>query len=57
VLKLDDDIVFGALLKREELGSTGVGNGAAIPHLRLEQVKKPLRNNGAIETPNKFRLH
>jgi PTS system nitrogen regulatory IIA component len=41
VLKVDDDIVFSALLKREELGSTGVGNGVAIPHVRLEQVKNP----------------
>jgi len=41
VLKVDDDVVFGALLKREELGSTGMGNGVAIPHVRLEQVKKP----------------
>ena len=41
VLKVDDDIVFSALLKREELRSTGVGNGVAIPHVRLEQVKTP----------------
>ena len=27
VLKVDDDIIFTALLKREELGSTGVGTG------------------------------
>ena len=36
--KIDDDIVFNALMKREALGSTGVGNGVAIPHARLEQV-------------------
>src|SRR5262245_13475033 len=30
-----------ALLKREELGSTGVGNGVAITHVRLEQVRNP----------------
>jgi nitrogen PTS system EIIA component len=36
VLKVDDDVVFSALLKREELGSTGVGNGVAIPHVRLD---------------------
>jgi nitrogen PTS system EIIA component len=41
VLNVEDDIVFNALLKREELGSTGVGSGVAIPHVRLEQVKKP----------------
>ena len=42
LLKVDDASVFNALLKREELGSTGVGNGVAIPHVRLEQVKKPV---------------
>jgi PTS system nitrogen regulatory IIA component len=41
VLKVDDDDVFNALLRREELGSTGVGNGVALPHVRLEQVKNP----------------
>ena len=41
LLKVDDASVFNALLKREELGSTGVGNGVAIPHVRLEQVKEP----------------
>src|SRR3981189_2141038 len=40
-LNVEDEVVFNALLKREELGSTGVGNGVAIPHVRLEQVKKP----------------
>jgi PTS system nitrogen regulatory IIA component len=40
-LNLEYDVVFDALLKREELGSTGVGNGVAIPHVRLEQVKNP----------------
>ena len=40
-LKVEDGIIFNALLKREELGSTGVGKGVAIPHVRLEQVKKP----------------
>jgi nitrogen PTS system EIIA component len=40
-LNVEDDVVFNAVLKREELGSTGVGNGVAIPHVRLEQVKKP----------------
>jgi nitrogen PTS system EIIA component len=52
-LKVEDDIVFDALLKREELGSTGVGNGMAIPHVRLEQVKNPfgilMRLRGPID--------
>jgi len=55
VLKVDDDDVFNALLRREELGSTGVGNGVALPHVRLEQVKKPIRNTCAIERADRFR--
>src|SRR4029078_3944702 len=27
--------------KREELGSTGVGNGVALPHARLPSLKTP----------------
>jgi PTS system nitrogen regulatory IIA component len=32
--------IFEALLERERLGSTGVGNGIAIPHARLAEVKR-----------------
>ncbi|MBJ7537711.1 PTS sugar transporter subunit IIA [Marinomonas sp. C1424] len=30
--------VYDALLGREKLGSTGIGNGIAIPHCRLESA-------------------
>jgi len=33
--------VFSELSKREELGSTGMGGGVAIPHARFHQVTKP----------------
>lgn len=33
--KLEADEVFNALMARENLGSTGVGNGIAIPHCRV----------------------
>ena len=29
------------IAKREELGSTGVGNGVALPHARLRRLKAP----------------
>jgi PTS system nitrogen regulatory IIA component len=29
------------LLKREELGSTGIGRGVAIPHARLPDLQRP----------------
>ncbi|SFQ57325.1 PTS IIA-like nitrogen-regulatory protein PtsN [Halopseudomonas formosensis] len=34
---LDADAIYESLLAREKLGSTGFGNGIAIPHCRLEQ--------------------
>ena len=54
VLNVDDNIVFNALLKREELGSTGVGNGVAIPHVRLEQVKSPFGIMVRLKDPINF---
>jgi nitrogen PTS system EIIA component len=35
------EIILAELSKREELGSTGMGGGLAIPHARLRQVAKP----------------
>lgn len=34
--------IFDSLLAREKLGSTGFGNGVAIPHCRLTQCLSPL---------------
>jgi len=38
---LDEDEVATKLVKREELGSTGVGNGVALPHARIPGLKVP----------------
>ena len=35
------DRISAELLKREQLGSTGVGGGVAIPHTRLPELKRP----------------
>ena len=35
------DQVASYLLKREELGSTGIGKGIAIPHARLPVLQRP----------------
>jgi PTS system nitrogen regulatory IIA component len=40
-LKLSEDEIVIELLKREGLGSTGMGNGVAIPHARFASIKKP----------------
>ncbi len=33
---LDRNVVFEAILERENLGSTGYGNGVAFPHARID---------------------
>jgi len=39
--KLPAGSILSALLKREELGSTGTGGGIAIPHARIAGLGKP----------------
>lgn len=40
-LNLPGSAVADEIIKRDELGSTGIGCGVAIPHARLREVKKP----------------
>ena len=37
---LDERLVFDAVWERENLGSTGYGEGVAFPHARIEGLKK-----------------
>lgn len=40
-VELDDkDDIVAAILKREELGSTGIGRGVAVPHTKHPSVQK-----------------
>ena len=41
LLDLDPETILKALAKREELGSTGLGHGIALPHARIGQLGKP----------------
>lgn len=36
----DSENIVSAILKREELGSTGIGNGIAVPHTKHNAVGK-----------------
>lgn len=40
--ELDEQDIFESLIAREKLGSTGFGNGIAIPHCRLPGCHAPL---------------
>src|SRR5712664_5002319 len=48
-LGLHVDQIAPYLLKREELGSTGIGRGVAIPHARLPNLQRP---NGLLAKLN-----
>ena len=37
-----DKDLYNKLIQREDLGSTAIGDGVAIPHCRLKGVKSPL---------------
>lgn len=36
----DPDALYDKLLEREQLGSTGIGSGVAIPHCKLESLSR-----------------
>jgi len=47
-------LMLAELLKRERLGSTGVGGGVAIPHVRFHQVGKPFGMLVRLKKPIDF---
>ncbi len=51
---LDPALVFAELEKREELGSTGMGDGVAIPHARFHQLRKPFGMLVRLKKPIAF---
>jgi nitrogen PTS system EIIA component len=53
-LKLDADRIADAILGREELGSTGMGGGIAIPHARIAELKKPFGILACTKRPVAF---
>jgi PTS system nitrogen regulatory IIA component len=53
-LKLRIDQVAPLLLKREDLGSTGVGGGVAIPHARLPELHRPFGLLAKLRQPIEF---
>jgi len=40
--QLPESVIYNNLLNRERLGSTGLGNGFAVPHARLENLDHTL---------------
>lgn len=51
---IDHRVIFETLLKREKLGSTGIGQGIAIPHGKLPKVEKLFGVFARLERPIDF---
>ena len=47
-------LIFETLMQREKLGSTGVGNGVAIPHGKLPKLTKLFGLFARLERPVDF---
>ncbi|MDI6736746.1 MAG: PTS sugar transporter subunit IIA [bacterium] len=57
-VEIDREFLFSLLLARESLGSTGVGNGIAIPHPRnpiISDVTNPTVTLCFLENPIDFK--
>jgi PTS system nitrogen regulatory IIA component len=53
-LGLHIDQVAPYLIKREDLGSTGIGRGVAIPHARLPDLQRPYGLLAKLRHPIEF---
>lgn len=51
---LDSQEVFSRLIGRERLGSTGIGNGVAIPHARSPHCSTPIAGFLKLAEPVDF---
>ena len=51
---LDGRRIFTVLLERERLGSTGLGDGIAIPHARLREIDRLFGFFARLERPVDF---
>ncbi|MAL97985.1 PTS IIA-like nitrogen regulatory protein PtsN [Hydrocarboniclastica marina] len=52
--ELNEDQIFNNLVARERLGSTGIGQGIAIPHCRLENCSRVVGALLALNEPIPF---
>jgi PTS system nitrogen regulatory IIA component len=53
-LGLGAEFVTSEILKREGLGSTGMGEGIAIPHARIPKLDKPFGILARLKKPIEF---
>jgi len=48
---LEKDNVFRALIERERLGSTAIGNGVTLPHGRIPELDSPVMAFATLKPP------
>lgn len=53
-LSLDQRVILNALQARENLGSTGLGKGFALPHARLDPLSRPFALFARLVRPIDF---
>lgn len=51
---LDQDLVRTAIVRREELGSTGIGRGVALPHAAIAGLQSPFAMMLMLKRPIDF---
>lgn len=51
VLQIDANRITDAVLNREDLGSTGLGLGVAVPHARIAEAAHPLGVLALLQKP------
>lgn len=56
-LDLNSDLIISFLNAREDLGSTALGTGVAIPHGRVKGLKEPVAALIRLSEPIKFAAH
>lgn len=51
---IEERVILDALLERERLGTTGVGQGIAIPHAKIPQAERLYGLFARLDTPIDF---
>ncbi len=49
--QLDRDLIFRLTWKREQMMTTGVGNGLGLPHIRVNNIPEPIIIVGVCKEP------
>ena len=52
--RIEAEPIFRALQRREQAGSTGVGNGLAFPHARIPGIDEPVTMFARTKSPIRF---